>query len=52
MLGSEDLEECLSKGPLGRVALAWNRQGFTGAGRGLVLDQVFEVVIVDVNCAE
>lgn len=53
MLRLQDLEERLAEGFLGAAcALAGDRNGFVGARRRLVLDQVFEVVVVDVNCAQ
>jgi hypothetical protein len=52
MLGLQDFEERLAEGFLGAAsALAGDRNGFVGARRRLMLDQVFEVVIVDINCA-
>jgi hypothetical protein len=52
MLGLQDFEERLAEGFLGAAsALAGDRNGFVGARCRLMLDQVFEVVIVDVNCA-
>jgi len=48
MLGLEDLEKRLAECSLAALALAGDRYGFVRAGRRLVLDQVFEVIIVDV----
>ena len=50
MLCFEDLEEGISKGSFTAFALAGDRDGFVGTGRGLVLDEVFEVVVVNVVC--
>lgn len=50
VLRLQNLEEGISEGSLGALALSWYRNGFVCAGRGLMFDQVFEVVIVDVVC--
>lgn len=52
MLGFEDVVEGIAEGFLGRVALPGNRYCFSGALGGLVLDEVFQVIIVDVDCKE
>jgi hypothetical protein len=46
----QDMEEDVSECALGALALAWDRYGLVRAGRRLVLDEVFEVVVVDVIC--
>lgn len=48
MLRLQDVQKCLSKRSLGAFALAGDRDGFIRARGGLVLDEVFEVVVVDV----
>jgi hypothetical protein len=50
MLRFQNFEECVSKRLLSRIALAWNRQGFPGAGGGMAFYQVFEVIVVDIVC--
>lgn len=50
MLGLEGAEEGVAKGPLARCALAWYGNSLTGTSRGMVFDQVLEVIIVDVDC--
>lgn len=51
MLRLQNTKECLAEGFLGAAcALARYRYGLVRARRRLVLDQVFEVIIVDVNC--
>ena len=53
MLRLQDFEERLAEGFLGAAcALAGDRYGFVRAGRRLVLDQVFKVIIVDVDCTQ
>ena len=48
----QDLKECLAEGFLGAACtLARYRYGFVRAGRCLVLDKIFEVIIVNVDCA-
>ena len=49
VLRVEDFEEGVSKGALGACALARNGDGLVRTRSGLVFDQVFEVVIVDVD---
>lgn len=44
----EHIVEGIPELPLDRVALSRDGEGSPGPGRGLVFDQVFEVVIVDV----
>lgn len=48
MLSFEDLEEGFAESSLGGCALARNRQGLAGAGSCVLLDQVFEVVVVNI----
>lgn len=50
MLGFEDFEEDISKRPFGTFALAGNRNGLVCACGGLVFDQLFKVVVVNVVC--
>lgn len=50
MLFREDLEEGVAKGPLCALALAGYGDGPVRARRGLVLDKLFEVVVVYVIC--
>ena len=50
MLFCQDLEEGVAKRPLGALALAGYGYRFVGARRGLMLDEVFEVVVIDVIC--
>jgi hypothetical protein len=51
MLLRYDLEEGVPERPLGAFALSRNRYGFVRARRRLVLDEVFEVIVVDVICS-
>ena len=52
MLRLQNSKERLAEGFLGTAcALAGDRYGLVRAGRRLVLDQIFEVIIVDVDCA-
>lgn len=46
MLFREDLEEGVAKGSLCALALAGYGDGLVRARRGLVLDKLFEVVVV------
>jgi hypothetical protein len=48
VLGFEDLQEGVPEGALGALALAGDRDGFIRTGSRLMLDQIFEIVIVDV----
>lgn len=50
MLLREHPEEGVAKGPLGALALSWDGDGLVGAGRGLVLDEFLEVVVINVVC--
>lgn len=43
MLGAEDGEEGGAEGALSRGALAGYRDGVTGTGGGILLDEVFEI---------
>jgi hypothetical protein len=48
MLGVQDAQEGVAEDPLGGSALAGYGNGFVGARGCLVLDEVFEVIIVNV----
>lgn len=53
MLRLQHPKECLAEGFLGAAcALAGDRNGFIRARRRLVLDQVFEIIIVNVDYAQ
>lgn len=48
MLGLQDIEEGLAECSFGRCALAGYGESSAGAGCGVMLDQVLEVVVVDI----
>jgi hypothetical protein len=48
VLAFEHLEEGVAKRSLSSLTLAWYRQSLSNARRGVVLDEVFEVVVIDV----
>lgn len=50
MLLCQNIEEGVAECALGALALAWDGYGLVRAGRRLVLDKVFEIVVVDVIC--
>ena len=50
MLGLQCFVESIAEGFPGCLALARNRHRLAGAGRRLLLDEVFEVIIVDIDC--
>lgn len=53
MLRLQDPKKCLAEGFLGAAcALAGDRDGFVRARRCLVFDQVFQIIVVDVNYAQ
>lgn len=50
MLDLENFEETIPEGRLGAFALPWDRDGFVGPGGGVVFDEIFKIVVVDVVC--
>ena len=48
MLRLQNIQEGLSELSLGTFALPWYRNGLVCAGSGVVLNQVFEIVVVNV----
>lgn len=50
MLFGKHLEEGVSEGALGALALSRYGHGLVCAWRCLVLDKVFEIVVVDIIC--
>lgn len=52
MLRLEDLEEVVPKCLFRSPALPWYRNGLVRAWGGLVLDEIFEVIVVDIVCGD
>jgi len=50
VLGLECLEESVAEDPLGGSALTGDRCCFAGARGRLVLYEIFEEIVVDINC--
>ena len=50
VLRLEDFQELVPEGLFGARTLSRDRDGFVCTGRGLVLDEIFKVVVVDVVC--